>query len=106
MKLEILSEWDGKPLEKCAVIDVDLEPRESELQLSVSAPFYNDPPAPQGKVGEPCKGLWDFEGRDVPFALYSSRCFVSRGVLLSKHGVETILGGRIMSVSNLKMTQL
>ena len=35
---------------------------EVSFKVEIHAPFYNDPPpSPNGAVGEPLFGLWDFE---------------------------------------------
>lgn len=35
---------------------------EDGLKMIVEAPFFNDPPSPGTKPGEPLYGLWNYEG--------------------------------------------
>ncbi|XP_073428189.1 UPF0462 protein C4orf33 homolog isoform X2 [Dendrobates tinctorius] len=60
MEFTIEHEWNSahvphEPVKFC------LQPAPEGLQLQVSAPFFNDPPAPQGPAGEPFNALWDYE---------------------------------------------
>ncbi|KAK8744164.1 hypothetical protein OTU49_001028, partial [Cherax quadricarinatus] len=37
------------------------------LEVTINAPFFNDPPAPPGPPGQPFYGLWDYEVVEVFF---------------------------------------
>lgn len=53
--------WDGDSMDHPA-ISVTLEGISSGVLVHVRAPFFNDPPNPGGKPGQPFPGLWDYEG--------------------------------------------
>lgn len=54
--------WDGKRLEhRPANISLAPVTGTEEVRLSVSAPFYDDPPPPGGLPGQAYFGLWDYE---------------------------------------------
>ena len=54
--------WDGVKLEHRAA-NVSLAPTTGtdEVRISVSAPFYDDPPPPGGLPGQAYFGLWEYE---------------------------------------------
>ncbi|KAG9480139.1 hypothetical protein GDO78_011908 [Eleutherodactylus coqui] len=61
MEFTIQNEWNGAPIAH-EPVTICLKPAPGGLQMDVSAPFFNDPPAPSGPVGEPFQALWDYEG--------------------------------------------
>merc|ERR1719342_1959737 len=52
--------WDGKPVDHVPA-KITLEPGPSEIRVSVSAPFFNDPAPPGGLPGQAFFGLWEYE---------------------------------------------
>ncbi|OXB69641.1 UNVERIFIED_CONTAM: hypothetical protein H355_005325, partial [Colinus virginianus] len=66
MELRIEHTWDGLPVSHDPVT-LALKPHEAGLLVQVSAPFFNDPPAPRGAPGKPFRHLWDYEVVEVFF---------------------------------------
>lgn len=65
----ILTTWDNRTidhLDQPVVIRLERHD-ESAFKISVDAPFFNDPPNPNGTVGEPFFTLWDYEVVEVFF---------------------------------------
>lgn len=65
----ILTTWDNRTidhLDRPVVIRLERHD-ESAFKISVDAPFFNDPPNPNGTVGEPFFTLWDYEVVEVFF---------------------------------------
>jgi len=52
--------WDGKPVDHVPA-KITLTPGPSEIRVSVSAPFFNDPAPPGGLPGQAFFGLWEYE---------------------------------------------
>jgi len=61
MEFYIRHTWDSVPVDHKPV-KIRFSPGEEGLLMQVTAPFFNDPPAPAGPPGEPFPGLWDYEG--------------------------------------------
>ncbi|KAG3276185.1 UPF0462 protein C4orf33 homolog isoform X3 [Ictidomys tridecemlineatus] len=66
MDFKIEHTWDAFPV-KHEPAFVRLNPGEGGVMVEVSAPFFNDPPAPLGEPGKPFNGLWDYEVVEVFF---------------------------------------
>lgn len=66
-KFEITKEWNGVPLDSKEYIQVEIQQTEGgdSVEISCTAPFYNDPPAPNSS--EDVAHLWDFEVVEVFF---------------------------------------
>jgi len=62
MEYSINLQWDGRNTDHDEIF-ISLVATESGLKMSVSAPFFNDPPNPGTKPGEPLYGLWNYEGK-------------------------------------------
>lgn len=62
MELRIEHTWDGLPVSHDPVT-IALKSYDAGLLMQVSAPFFNDPPAPLGEPGKPFRKLWDYEGK-------------------------------------------
>ncbi|XP_023372351.1 UPF0462 protein C4orf33 homolog isoform X1 [Otolemur garnettii] len=60
MNFKIEHTWDGFPV-KHEPVFVRLNPGDRGVMMEVSAPFFNDPPAPLGEPGKPFNELWDYE---------------------------------------------
>uniref|UniRef100_A0A8V0Y1L7 Uncharacterized protein n=1 Tax=Gallus gallus TaxID=9031 RepID=A0A8V0Y1L7_CHICK len=60
MELRIEHTWDGLPVSHDPVT-IALKSYDAGLLMQVSAPFFNDPPAPLGEPGKPFRKLWDYE---------------------------------------------
>uniref|UniRef100_A0A452QXY1 Chromosome 4 open reading frame 33 n=1 Tax=Ursus americanus TaxID=9643 RepID=A0A452QXY1_URSAM len=60
MDFKIEHTWDGFPVNHEPVF-VRLNPTVGGVMMKVSAPFFNDPPAPLGEPGKPFNELWDYE---------------------------------------------
>lgn len=61
MEFCIKTTWDSLPVDHKPV-KIRFSPGEDGLIMQVTAPFFNDPPAPAGPPGQPFPGLWDYEG--------------------------------------------
>lgn len=59
-QFKIGTSWDSQPLDHQPV-ELSLYGTEHGMVVEVDAPFFNDPPAPDGKPGHPLQGLWDYE---------------------------------------------
>ena len=65
----ILTTWDNKTIDhedRPVVIQLN-QIDVSFFKISVSAPFFNDPPNPAGEIGDPFYGLWDYEGKILKY---------------------------------------
>lgn len=62
MDFKIENTWDGFPVRHEPVC-IKLSPGDKGVKMEVSAPFFNDPPAPRGEPGKPFSELWNYEGR-------------------------------------------
>lgn len=60
MDFKIQYTWDGFPV-KHEPVFVRLNPGDGGVMVEVSAPFFNDPPAPLGEPGKPYNELWNYE---------------------------------------------
>ncbi|KAI9562679.1 hypothetical protein GHT06_010133 [Daphnia sinensis] len=65
----IVTTWDNRTIDHPdRPVVIRLERHDvSAFKISVDAPFYNDPPDPNGTVGEPFFTLWDYEVVEVFF---------------------------------------
>ncbi|XP_045582812.2 uncharacterized protein [Procambarus clarkii] len=60
--------WNGGPLDHTPVqVSLSGSADQQYLEVSITAPFFNDPPAPPGPPGQPFYGLWDYEVVEVFF---------------------------------------
>ncbi|XP_060602806.1 UPF0462 protein C4orf33 homolog isoform X1 [Ruditapes philippinarum] len=80
--------WDGKDLSHQKAEIYLSKGVSNEVVLSVRAPFYNDPPAPNGPVGQPFPQLWDYEVVEA-FFLSDSGKYLE--VELCPHGQHIVL---------------
>ncbi|XP_053109298.1 UPF0462 protein C4orf33 homolog isoform X3 [Hemicordylus capensis] len=60
MEFKIEHTWNSFPVSHDPVM-IRLTPENAGMLMEVSAPFFNDPPAPPGEPGKPFSGLWDYE---------------------------------------------
>ncbi|KAM4674173.1 UPF0462 protein C4orf33 homolog isoform 2-T2 [Amazona ochrocephala] len=60
MEFAIKHTWDGLPVNH-EPATIWLKSDNVGLLMEVSAPFFNDPPAPLGEPGKPFGRLWDYE---------------------------------------------
>ena len=62
LEYSIQTTWNDKQVDHNPV-NITLEAFDDvSFKMSVKAPFFNDPPNPGGRVGQPFFGLWEFEG--------------------------------------------
>ena len=61
MEFEIHKTWDNKATGHSPV-KIILDHQDDHIVMKIAAPFFNDPPAPEGEVGKPFNKLWDYEG--------------------------------------------
>lgn len=69
MEYRIENTWDSLSVNHDPV-KIRFSPGEGGLRMEVSAPFFNDPPAPPGPSGQPFPGLWDYEGAKIDLVTY------------------------------------
>lgn len=60
MDFKIEYTWDSFPVSH-EPVRIRLNPCDKGLKMEVSAPFFNDPPAPLGEPGKPFSELWNYE---------------------------------------------
>lgn len=79
--LRITRDWQGRPLELRAQVQLDLRCCRQGLRLQVRSPFYGDPPPalPRGR----CPGLWEYEVVEI-FLVGEERRYTE--VELGPHG--------------------
>ncbi|XP_068798169.1 UPF0462 protein C4orf33 homolog isoform X2 [Struthio camelus] len=88
MEFTVQHTWDGIPVSHEPVM-VSLKSGNAGLLMEVSAPFFNDPPAPLGEPGKPFSGLWDYEVVEAFFL--SDRTEQYLEVELCPHGQHLLL---------------
>ncbi|XP_066429844.1 UPF0462 protein C4orf33 homolog [Eleutherodactylus coqui] len=88
MECTIQNEWNGAPIAH-EPVTICLKPAPGGLQMDVSAPFFNDPPAPSGPVGEPFEALWDYEVVEAFFLNSEKEQYLE--VELGPHGHHLVL---------------
>ncbi|XP_020036419.1 UPF0462 protein C4orf33 homolog isoform X1 [Castor canadensis] len=88
MDFKIEHTWDGFPVGHQPV-SVRLSPGEGGVVMEVSAPFFNDPPAPLGEPGKPFNELWDYEVVEAFFLNDVAEQYLE--VELCPHGQHLVL---------------
>ncbi|XP_072526465.1 UPF0462 protein C4orf33 homolog [Salminus brasiliensis] len=88
MEFKIEHTWDSRPVDHEPVM-IRFSPGQGGLKMEVSAPFFNDPPAPPGPAGEPFPGLWDYEVVESFFLNSSSEKYLE--VEVCPHGQHLVL---------------
>lgn len=61
MEFLIQTTWDNKPVSHEPTKVILQKSNKDEVIMEITAHFFNDPPAPDGKSGEPFNKLWDYE---------------------------------------------
>ena len=57
-----MTTWDNKTVDHNPVI-INLDKNDVDtFKITVNSPYFADPPGPDGSVGEPFFGLWNYEG--------------------------------------------
>ena len=82
MEFSITQEWDGSPTNHDPV-QLTLTQMEGGhgVSFKVTAPFFDDPPAPPTPPGEATPGLWEYEGQSV-LVVWSSGVFTVKRLFL------------------------
>ncbi|XP_060234256.1 UPF0462 protein C4orf33 homolog isoform X1 [Meriones unguiculatus] len=88
MHFKIESTWDGFPVRHEPVC-VRLSPGDKGVKMEVSAPFFNDPPAPLGEPGKPFSELWNYEVVEAFFLNDKTEQYLE--VELCPHGQHLVL---------------
>uniref|UniRef100_A0ABI7XA81 CD033 protein n=1 Tax=Felis catus TaxID=9685 RepID=A0ABI7XA81_FELCA len=88
MDFKIEYTWDGFPV-KHEPVFVRLNPGDGGVVMEVSAPFFNDPPAPLGEPGKPFNELWDYEVVEAFFLNDITEQYLE--VELCPHGQHLVL---------------
>uniref|UniRef100_A0A7N5K7L5 Chromosome 4 open reading frame 33 n=1 Tax=Ailuropoda melanoleuca TaxID=9646 RepID=A0A7N5K7L5_AILME len=88
MDFKIEHTWDGFPV-KHEPVFVRLNPSVGGVMMKVSAPFFNDPPAPLGEPGKPFNKLWDYEVVEAFFLNDVTEQYLE--VELCPHGQHLVL---------------
>ncbi|XP_075055968.1 UPF0462 protein C4orf33 homolog isoform X2 [Mixophyes fleayi] len=88
MEFKIEHEWNSTPISHDPVT-ICLKPARGGLQMDVTAPFFDDPPAPPGAAGEPFHGLWDYEVVEAFFLNVEKEQYLE--VELGPHGHHLVL---------------
>ncbi|XP_042715967.1 UPF0462 protein C4orf33 homolog isoform X2 [Chrysemys picta bellii] len=88
MEFKIEHTWDSLPVSH-EPVTVRLKSGNAGLLMEVSAPFFNDPPAPLGEPGKPFSGLWDYEVVEAFFLSETTKRYLE--VELCPHGQHLLL---------------
>ena len=98
--IRIETEWNGAAVSARHWITLHLFNHESEIELRVSAPFYNDPPAPTVPIG-PTDRLWEHEVVELFFHGVDDRYTEielspsGHHLVLQLHGVRNMVSSKI-----------
>ncbi|KAM7168096.1 UPF0462 protein C4orf33 homolog [Macrochelys suwanniensis] len=88
MEFTIEHTWDSLPVSH-EPVTVRMKSGSEGLLMEVSAPFFNDPPAPLGEPGKPFNGLWDYEVVEAFFLSETTKRYLE--VELCPHGQHLLL---------------
>ncbi|KAM7331147.1 UPF0462 protein C4orf33 homolog isoform X1 [Alexandromys fortis] len=88
MDFKIENTWDGFPVRHEPVC-IKLSPGDKGVKMEVSAPFFNDPPAPLGEPGKPFSELWNYEVVEAFFLNDTTEQYLE--VELCPHGQHLVL---------------
>ncbi|XP_055131887.1 UPF0462 protein C4orf33 homolog isoform X2 [Symphalangus syndactylus] len=88
MDFKIEHTWDGFPV-KHEPVFIRLNPGDRGVMMDISAPFFNDPPAPLGEPGKPFNELWDCEVVEAFFLNDVTEQYLE--VELCPHGQHLVL---------------
>ncbi|KAH0615979.1 hypothetical protein JD844_026683 [Phrynosoma platyrhinos] len=88
MEFKIEHTWNSLPVSHDPIV-IKLTPENSGILMEVSAPFFNDPPAPPGELGKPFSGLWDYEVVEAFFLNGQTQQYLE--VELCPHGQHLVL---------------
>ncbi|XP_053109307.1 UPF0462 protein C4orf33 homolog isoform X8 [Hemicordylus capensis] len=88
MEFKIEHTWNSFPVSHDPVM-IRLTPENAGMLMEVSAPFFNDPPAPPGEPGKPFSGLWDYEVVEAFFLNGQTEQYLE--VELCPHGQHLVL---------------
>jgi len=87
MQFKLTTTWDSKPVNHDP-IEIALFPEDDYIVMEMKAPFFNDPPAPDGESGKPFHKLWDYE---VVEAFFLGKDEKYLEVEFSPHGQHLLL---------------
>ncbi|XP_050802611.1 UPF0462 protein C4orf33 homolog isoform X14 [Gopherus flavomarginatus] len=98
MEFKIEHTWDSLPVSH-EPVSVRLKSGSAGLLMEVSAPFFNDPPAPLGEPGKPFSGLWDYEVVEAFFLSERTKQYLEvelcpRNVFTNNHQTKSLEGKR------------
>ncbi|XP_066488632.1 UPF0462 protein C4orf33 homolog [Tiliqua scincoides] len=88
MEFKIQHTWNDFPVSHEPVV-IRFTPENAGIQMEVSAPFFNDPPAPPSEPGKPFNGLWDYEVVEAFFLNDQTEQYLE--VELCPHGQYLVL---------------
>ena len=87
--LTIDKEWNSRPVNHPPIyLSLKWQPGDTFVTFEVDAPFFDDPPAPDGPVGKPFPQLWDYEVAEI-FFLGADEKYLE--VEVSPHGQHLLL---------------
>jgi len=81
--------WNGQPDPSGDKVKISLTEGDNEMIIGVEAPFYNDPPPPNGKPGEAYFGLWDYEVVEAFFLASETKEYLE--LEFGPHGQHLVL---------------
>ncbi|GBL94316.1 UPF0462 protein C4orf33 [Araneus ventricosus] len=87
MTFSISKTWDSRPSDHDPIV-IKLYPEGDFLVMEMDAPFFNNPPAPEGEAGKPFPKLWDYEVVEA-FFLGADERYLE--VEFSPHGQHLLL---------------
>ncbi|XP_072477114.1 UPF0462 protein C4orf33 homolog isoform X2 [Notamacropus eugenii] len=88
LEYSIVTTWDNLPVTHRSVT-FRFKPGDQGLLMEVSAPFFDDPPAPLGAPGQAFNGLWEYEVVEAFFLNSTTKEYLE--VELCPHGQHLVL---------------
>ncbi|XP_063864755.1 uncharacterized protein LOC135102951 isoform X2 [Scylla paramamosain] len=96
--------WNGGALDHTPVkFSLSASPDQQHLLLNITAPFFNDPPAPPGTPGQPFYGLWEYEVMEAFFLNNANQYLEVEVCPWGQHIVLLLSGQRVTVRHSLQM---
>ncbi|XP_045112447.1 pollen-specific leucine-rich repeat extensin-like protein 1 isoform X2 [Portunus trituberculatus] len=96
--------WNGGALDHTPVkFSLSTSADQQYLFFNITAPFFNDPPAPPGTPGQPFYGLWDYEVVEAFFLNNANQYLEVEVCPWGQHIVLLLSGQRITVRHSLQM---
>ncbi|XP_019389528.1 PREDICTED: UPF0462 protein C4orf33-like isoform X3 [Crocodylus porosus] len=93
MEFKIEHTWDSLPVSH-EPVHIRLKLSDGGLLMEISAPFFNDPPAPLGEPGKPFNGLWNYEVVEAFFLCERTEQYLEVELCPHRQHLVLLLSGR------------